>query len=317
MQSIQHAVPNDSTPVVRWSAVLAGAVVAMGVLAALYALGVSTGMAAFDVNVAGRARHVGLFVGVWGAVAPFIALFAGGYVAGRGAGTVSKSVGFLHGLTMWGVSAVALMWLTYSTITAAASGVMTVGKGVAQAGGSIVQAGGSALAEGFDGMSNLEDLAKQARDQVQKHVQLDADTVLKPVNAKLKEAGRKPLSPDQIERAVRRIGKEAVEKKKLDRAMVMQAVTEETSITRQDAETVADAAVEQYNKARAEMDERIEEGKKKYEEARAQATEKLEKAANETADAASKAFAALFIALAIGLAAAGGGATLAAVGKNQ
>ncbi len=317
MQTLQHASSeNYSTPVIRWSAVWAGVVVALGILAALYAVGVSTGMAAFDINVAGRARHVGIFAGVWGAVAPFIALFAGGYVAGRGAGSVSKPVGFLHGLTMWGVSALALMWLTYTTITAAASGVLTVGKGVAQAGQGIVQAGGSALAEGFDGMSNLDQLAKDARNEVEKHVQLNADTVLKPVNAKLKEAGKKPLSPDQIERAVRRVGKEAVQQKKLDRAMVINAVTEETSISQQDAEAVADSAMEQYNKAKAELEEQVAEGKKKLEAAREQATEKLEKAANETADAVSKAFAALFMALAFGLVAAGGGATLAAVGRD-
>lgn len=307
MQTVHHPQDDTGFPLIRWSAIAAGAVVALGVISALYALGVSAGLAAFDIEAPGRPRHVGVFLGVFGVAAPFVGLFLGGMVAGRGSGSAAKITGFLHGLTMWGVSSVALLWVTYASIGAATQGAVSIGKGAVQAGQSVLQAGGSALTDGMDG---LQDLAKEASQKARERLSIDPDDVMRAMNAKLQEHGRKPISREQAERAVKRVADQAMREKKVDRNMILDAVAQDTSLSRQDAELVADEVTQKVSAAKAELQSRLDEAKRQFDEAKQVATEKLEKAANEAAEMASKAFGSLFLALALGLVAAGGGAAL-------
>src|SRR6185312_15472416 len=84
-------------PRVSWGAVFAGAVAAVGLWMLLYALGLAIGASTLNVQNAESAKSTGIFTGVWGAVAPLVALFVGGLVAGRGAGVASRGDGALHG----------------------------------------------------------------------------------------------------------------------------------------------------------------------------------------------------------------------------
>src|SRR4051812_1937544 len=93
-------------PRVSWGAVFAGAVAAVGLWMLLYAFGLAIGASTLNVQDAGSAKATGIFTGVWGAVAPLIALFVGGIVAGRGAGVDRRGDGALHGFVTWALAAI-------------------------------------------------------------------------------------------------------------------------------------------------------------------------------------------------------------------
>src|SRR5688500_12764152 len=98
-----------SSPPARlsWGAIFAGAVAALGVWMMLYALGLALGLSSLDPNDPNTLKSSGAFTGIWGLITPLAALFVGGMVAGRGAGIVTKLGGAIHGLVVWGLTALA------------------------------------------------------------------------------------------------------------------------------------------------------------------------------------------------------------------
>lgn len=85
---------------IRWSTVLSGSFVALGVWLFLYALGAAIG------GLAEPAHKLTAWTAVYVLASPIIGLFCGGLVASRAAGSVNKPAGALHGMVIWGFSMV-------------------------------------------------------------------------------------------------------------------------------------------------------------------------------------------------------------------
>lgn len=87
---------------ISWSAIFAGAVIALATQLVLTLIGAAIGLATLDPatgdNPSGAALGIG--AGIWLLVSSIISLFIGGYIAARLAGTRN---GWLHGLTTWGI----------------------------------------------------------------------------------------------------------------------------------------------------------------------------------------------------------------------
>ena len=66
---------NRRQPLVRWSAVLAGTALAVGLSILLQTLGMGIGLSAVDTDDAGNLKGVGIGTGIWSMPAPLIALF--------------------------------------------------------------------------------------------------------------------------------------------------------------------------------------------------------------------------------------------------
>src|SRR5262245_58582769 len=96
---------------ISWGALFAGAVASLGVLILLYALGMALGLSTVNPDQRDTLRASGIFTGVWGLITPLIALFVGGWVAGRSVGPTSRLGGGLHGLLVWSLTAFAGAWL--------------------------------------------------------------------------------------------------------------------------------------------------------------------------------------------------------------
>jgi hypothetical protein len=77
---------------------------------------VALGLSVIDAESPHSLRTSGIFTGLWGVIAPLIALFIGGAVASRGAGVVTRAGGALHGLVMWGLTMVAGAWLVSNVV---------------------------------------------------------------------------------------------------------------------------------------------------------------------------------------------------------
>src|SRR5688572_29848019 len=84
MSDVRHAIGRSAPipPRVSWGAAMAGAVVASAVWLLLHLLAVGAGLSA-PASDAGTLESIGVGTGAWSLVAPAVALFAGGLVAGR------------------------------------------------------------------------------------------------------------------------------------------------------------------------------------------------------------------------------------------
>lgn len=107
----REAIIERREPRMRWSAVVAGAFVALAVWVLLQLFDLGTALSTLD-----NAEHArSLDVGVWSLISPVIAMFCGGLVAGRLATAGEPGNGAMHGLVVWAlamlVSVVATVWL--------------------------------------------------------------------------------------------------------------------------------------------------------------------------------------------------------------
>jgi hypothetical protein len=122
-----------------FGAVTAGACVAIGAGALLFALGAAIGLSAIDPTAADwNGRAVMVSGGAWSALAIILATFAGAYTSVRLAGHYSRADAGAHGLATWGLAFVASMAFT-SAVSA-----MTVRTAAGVAGSALEAAGGVA-----------------------------------------------------------------------------------------------------------------------------------------------------------------------------
>jgi hypothetical protein len=128
-----------------WGAVLAGAVVALSVHLLVTLFGVGLGLQVIDpVADAEPAKGFGLGVGIAWSVGALLALWVGGWVAGRAAPEPSRGLGGLHGALVWAVATVVAAFTLAGGTGMLAGGVAKItGQGAAMVG----QAGGMAAGE--------------------------------------------------------------------------------------------------------------------------------------------------------------------------
>lgn len=96
---------------VSWSALLAGAVVALTIYVSLGTLGVAVGLSTAGAdNVGGNALAIG--AAIWAAISLLVALFMGGFVTSRSTVGERKDEAMIYGLLLWGTIFVGVVMLT-------------------------------------------------------------------------------------------------------------------------------------------------------------------------------------------------------------
>ena len=111
---------------VSWGAIFAGVACALAAHLVFSMIGVSVGFAVVDpAHEQDPLAGIGTAAGIWAAVSSLIALFAGGWVAGRLAGLPRDLTGALHGATVWAIVALTSTFLAFSGLSSALSGVTT------------------------------------------------------------------------------------------------------------------------------------------------------------------------------------------------
>lgn len=131
----------DTSPVrrkVSWGAVIAGAVTALAVMITLGLLGLGIGL--WSVEPGGEVDTLaGMTIGtaIWSVISMLLSLFAGGYVASRMSAAWGKQNSILHGILVWSVATVALIWMATSATQAlfktAVGAVANISSGIASA----------------------------------------------------------------------------------------------------------------------------------------------------------------------------------------
>lgn len=151
---------------ISWGAIIAGWVVAAGVAWLFYQLGAAIGLTVADPapdNAAALGKGLSIGAGVWVVLTWMASLFVGGWFAGRMAGRATVRNGALHGIAVWGFTAVISIVVGFMGLANIAQGGASLIGGAAQMGA----AGASKAAEGGsgEGSAALEAEIKQAISQ--------------------------------------------------------------------------------------------------------------------------------------------------------
>jgi hypothetical protein len=108
---------------VSWSAIFAGATVAVALYILLGSLGVALG---FTVAPRVSDNELKISAALWAIASVLVSLFLGGYIATQCTAGENKTEAIVHGLTVWGVLFVALLWLTSVGISFGFNGLLGV-----------------------------------------------------------------------------------------------------------------------------------------------------------------------------------------------
>jgi hypothetical protein len=266
-------------PLMRWSAVFAGTVLAIGLWILLQTLGMGLGLASVDTDNTGSLRAAGIGTGIWSIIAPLIALFLGALVAGRLDASRSAGVGAMHGAVVWALSTIVGLWLMLSILAALASGVARVGTAAASATGQVISSAGGNAGEAMNALG------------------IDTNDLLAPINQRLQQQGKPPITEQQLDATVRAVAQRGIRQGKLDREMLVEEVARNTSLSRPDAEDIANQIEDRYNQAQSRIGTRLE-----------QAQQTAAETARAAADKTGKAllYGGIMMALSLGAALAGG-----------
>jgi hypothetical protein len=122
-------------PTMRWSAIIGGWLVAMGIASLMYAAGLALGFTAFDpYNAEATAKGVGMGTALWMVLTWAVSLFLGGMFASWFDGRSDQTVGTLHGVTVWGLSVAASGLLLAVGLTQVVQGGAAIVQGGAMTG---------------------------------------------------------------------------------------------------------------------------------------------------------------------------------------
>lgn len=174
---------------ISWSAVAAGAVMALAIEVLLAMLGTGIGASAIDPMPGGDTPTAGAFgmgAAIWWAVSSLIALFAGGWVAGRLSGMSRPADGGLHGMLTWAVALLATLYL----IGSAASSMLSGAAGIL---------GTAATATATIGAAAVPKMTEAASDQMAKSG-INFDSIKEEAMKLLQQTGKPSLQPKTLEK---------------------------------------------------------------------------------------------------------------------
>lgn len=157
---------------VSWGAIFAGVVVALSVQLLLSILGMAIGFGIVDpAQDADPLAGIGIGAGIWLLASALVALFLGGWTAGRLAGIPLRTSAMLHGIVVWGLGTLLTFWLISSALGSLIGGTaQIVGNVLGAAGQGIASAAGAVVDQGDGGTQNgaadtaLDRIRQQARD---------------------------------------------------------------------------------------------------------------------------------------------------------
>lgn len=123
---------------ISWAAIFGGVIMIVVVQLLLTMLGAGIGLSALDVGNpdSPSAGSFGIGAGIWWVASTIVALFVGGYVAAWMAGVETRFDGILHGAIAWGISTLVTLWLLSSAVGGIIGGGYYALKGAAGAAGS-------------------------------------------------------------------------------------------------------------------------------------------------------------------------------------
>ena len=278
--------PADRSSVRRisWGAVLAGVIITLAIQLLLSLLGIGIGASTIDPlhGESPAAESLGIGAGIWWLVSALIAVFAGGWVAGRLAGVPVRTDGMLHGLVAWGLATLLMLYLLTTTI----SGL--IGGAFGMVGSALQTAGQAATATAQTAQQTPQ--GRSAVGELQGEIQ----QFLNQYSPQMSQASQQIQQATQDEQ-VRRV---------LERAVTAGP----DALTPADREAAVSALEQHAGMSRPDAEQRLNEWIQTYREAQ----QKAAQVGEQTAEAVSQASLWSFVALALGAVVAAIGGMLGA-----
>ncbi len=119
-----------------WSAVIAGAVIASALQLLLNLLGLAVGLWSLEVD---SPHAIGFGAGIWWLASALVSLYVGGWAAGHLAGIPRPFDGAIHGVLVWGLGSLAMVWIVSTTVGAVLGGATSILSRTAEQAGSMLQ----------------------------------------------------------------------------------------------------------------------------------------------------------------------------------
>lgn len=310
---------------ISWGAVFAGVLIAIVTQILLSLLGVGIGLGTIDaIEEQNPTAGLGIGSAVWYIISSLLALFLGGWAAGRLASAPRLFDGVIHGVLTWSLATLLTIYFLTTTIGSLIGGASRLmGSLVRTAGsaaGTVVSAAGPEL-----GQAVKDKLAENGVDISN----VDLGDLRREVDTILRQTGNPALNPDRLERKAEQAGDQAKSAagkaaenpqatddlagglfdrlfrqgqatvNSVDRDDAINVVMKRTGKSRDESEQIVDNWINSYKQAVV-----------KFEQTKKEAEIKARQAADATASAASKAAIFGFFGLLIGVVAAGYGAKM-------
>lgn len=304
----------DAIKNISWSSVFAGVLIAIVIQLCLSLLGIGIGLSTIDPkSEANPAAGLGMGSAIWYMISSLIALFAGGWIAGRLTSAHRLFDGIIHGLLTWSLITLITLYFLTTTIGNILGGVgKLVGNTLGVVGnvaGKGIEAAAPAVKdklqdEGID-LSSLKQEAKTLLRQTGKSelqpkaLSKQADAAGNAVSNSAGDMGANPQQSDnEIDGLIDRLsnkGKGVASE--VDKEAAVNVIVARTGKSRAEATQIADNWIATSKQAAA-----------KWEQAKQEAEAKTRDVADKAAKAASTAAILTFISLALGAVVAGYGA---------
>lgn len=271
---------SEKTPTrLSWGAIFAGVVLAVAVQLVLGILGAGIGLTMVD-PVAGTtpgAAGFGIGAGLYWLVTTVLALGAGGYAAARVAGVHERFDALVHGLVVWGVTLILTLYLLTSAVGGIIGGAFRTVGAVAGAAGTTVAA---------------------AAPQAASVAGIDKGDVRSEAAAYLSDVPNDPaqMSAEQAQKAI---------------AQELPALARGGAEGQQAEARIVDIVAAQRKISRAEAQAQVTQAKQRFVQTKNETVATAKSATDQAAGAAAGTSFVLVIALLVGAAASGFGATAA------
>jgi polyhydroxyalkanoate synthesis regulator phasin len=253
---------------ISWGAIIAGVILALVTQLVLGMLGLGIGMSTVD-PAAGEtpdASTIGIGAAVWWVLTTLIALFIGGWVAGRLAGIPRRLDGVLHGLVTFGATTLIMAWLLTTTVGAMIGGTMSVLGNILSGAGQVAAAAAprvaGAVSEGLerrdigwdDVRRELLTLLRQTgKPELQPEEQAEAalDTAR---DTGPEAAGAPSMADEEAQSLLDRVLRQAQSTTAAaDREALVNVLVNRTGMTREEAERTVQNWQNQYQQAQARV----------------------------------------------------------------
>ena len=181
---------------ISWGAIFAGVVMTLVTQLLLNILGLGIGASTINpVSEQNPANGIATGAGIWFIISSLIALFVGGWVAGRLAGIPRATDSLLHGLVTWGLGTLLLFYLLTSVVGSLIGGTFRVL-------GSGLSAVGSAAA------ATAPVVADAAKNQIQQSG-IDIGDIRREAETLLRQTGKPELQPGALANKAKTITNQA------------------------------------------------------------------------------------------------------------
>lgn len=298
---------------ISWGAIFAGLILVLAIQLVLSLLGLSIGAGTVDpLTEVDPVKGLGTGALAWFGISLLVALFIGGWAAGRLSGSMQRMDSALHGLLCWGVSSLALFYLMTTgigslfgaTSKVLGSTLAFAGKAAASAVPQIAQATGLSEAVESVDWSDIKQEANQLLRQTKKpalqpnRIEAEGQKTVTAVTDAAEDTAKNPGAAEaSLEDLMQGVFSRAqATVSEVDREAIINVLVSRTDMSREQAGQTVDRWQNTFAQAKA-----------KAEQAKAKLAQQAKEAGDKAARAVSQAALVAFIALVLGAAAASTG----------